>query len=472
MRIDLLIKNGHVVDPHNGINKITDVALADGKVAEVADGIALSDASEVIDATGLLVTPGLIDPHVHVVPEGAGGISFNMLLRKGVTSALDMAGPVDVFVTECRDNGHGINAGSLQALSPGSYIRGADADRAEIAEAIDRALADGAFGIKILGGHYPFTPETTGRIIEEAAKRKVYIAFHAGSTANGSNIDGFEEALRLAAGNPLHMAHANAYCRGQVEDPLTEVKRLLDALDANPNIVSEAYLSIMNGTSAFIDPATGKAKSGVTRTWLERKGYASDKAGTARAIGEGWCLIYGRVGSEMRYLSPEDGLKYWEDADTNAWCSFPVNNPVAMLACLTHRRADGSFTVNAISTDGGFVPRNVMMDNGIRLAQMRYIEMDDMVAKCTCSPARMLGLLNKGHLSAGADADVAIFYPQCGTAKYTIIGGQVRMASGVCSSGPGTLFTSAQGEKTVKAAGANYFVPDIARSDFMKGHAK
>lgn len=472
MRIDLLIKNGRVVDPCNKVDKVADVALADGKVAEVADGIDPARASEVIDAAGLLVTPGLVDPHVHVVPEGAGGVSFNMLLRKGVTTTLDMAGPVGMFVTECKNNGHGINAGSLQALFPGGYIKGAEAGREEIGDAIDRALADGAFGVKILGGHYPFTPETTGRIIEEASNRKVYIAFHAGTTANGSNINGFEEAVRLAAKNPLHMAHANAYCRGQVEDPLMEVKRLLDTLDANPNIVSEAYLSVMNGTSAFIDPATGKAKSGVTRTWLERKGYAADRAGTAKAIREGWCLIYGRIGSEMAYLPPEEGLKRWESVNTSAWCSFPVNNPVAMLACLTHRRPNGSFTVNAISTDGGFIPRNVMMDNGIRLAQMRYIEMDDMVAKATYFPARMLGLLNKGHLGVGADADVAVFYPQCGTAKFTIVGGRVCMASGVCASGPGTIFTSAQGEKAVKAAGANCLVPDISQSDFMKGHAK
>lgn len=472
MRIDLLIKNGHVVDPHNKVNKVTDVALADGKVVKVADGIDLTGAEEVIDATGLLVTPGLVDSHVHVVPEGRGGISFNMLLRKGVTTTLDMSGPVDMFVEECRDHGHGINAGSLQALAPGGYIKGVDADRSEIADAIDRALESGAFGVKILGGHYPFTPETTSRIIEEASKRKAYIAFHAGSTATGSNIEGFEEAVRMAAGNPLHVAHANAYCRGQIEDPLSEVKRLLDGMVANPNLVSEAYLSVMNGTTTVIDPATGKSKSGVTRTWLERKGYTPDKEGTGKAIKDGWCLIYGRVGSEQIYLTPEEGYKIYMDNDTDAWCSFPVNDPVAMLACLTHRRPDGSFTINGISTDGGYIPRNVMMENGIRFAQMRYIEMADMVAKASYFPARMLGLLNKGHLTVGADADVSIFYPQCGTAKFTIVGGKVCMASGVCASGPGTIFTSPQGEKAVKTAGAQYMVPDISKSDFMKGHAK
>lgn len=473
MRIDLLIRNGHVVDPANKLNAITDVAIAGGKVVKVADSIDLAGADEVIDATGLLVTPGIIDSHVHVVPEGAGGISFNMLLKKGVTTTLDMSGPVDMFMDEMTANGHGINAGSLQALAPGGYIKGVDADGAEIADAIDRALENGAFGIKILGGHYPFTPATTGRIIDEASKRGVYIAFHAGTTETGSNIEGAEEAVKLAAGRPLHLAHANAYLRGQIEDPLSETKRLLDCLAANPNIVSEAYLSVLNGTTAFIDPATKKAKSGVTRTWLEKKGYGTDRSGISKAIKDGWCLINGRVGNEIVLLSPKDGHALWEQHDTDVHCSFPVNNPVAMLACATHRRPDGSFTVNAISTDGGFIPRNVMIENGIRFAQMLYLPMDDMVAKCTIAPARMLGLLDKGHLGVGADGDVSVFYPLSGEAKFTIVGGRVCMASGVCVSGPGTaVFTSKQGEKTVKKTGLGCIVPDIKKSDFAKGHGK
>ena len=63
---DLLIKNGHVVDPKNGINAVMDVAVAKGKVALVAANIARERAKDVADATGLYVTPGLIDIHAHV----------------------------------------------------------------------------------------------------------------------------------------------------------------------------------------------------------------------------------------------------------------------------------------------------------------------------------------------------------------------------------------------------------------------
>jgi dihydroorotase len=63
-----LITNGHIIDPANGINRVGDLYLADGKIARIDfDGTARKHEEnlEVIDATGLIVTPGLIDLHVH-----------------------------------------------------------------------------------------------------------------------------------------------------------------------------------------------------------------------------------------------------------------------------------------------------------------------------------------------------------------------------------------------------------------------
>src|SRR5687767_8980430 len=63
---DILIKNGHVIDPKNHIDAKKDVAVANGKIAKVADDIASSESKKTIDATGLYVVPGLIDIHTHV----------------------------------------------------------------------------------------------------------------------------------------------------------------------------------------------------------------------------------------------------------------------------------------------------------------------------------------------------------------------------------------------------------------------
>ena len=62
--IDLLIKNGHVFDPKNGLDTVQDISITDGKILQVAPNIEAT-AKKVVDATGLYVSPGLIDIHTH-----------------------------------------------------------------------------------------------------------------------------------------------------------------------------------------------------------------------------------------------------------------------------------------------------------------------------------------------------------------------------------------------------------------------
>lgn len=65
---DILLKGGHVIDPKNGINRPMDVAIANGKIARVAGDIPASESRKTVNVSGLTVTPGLIDIHVHVYP--------------------------------------------------------------------------------------------------------------------------------------------------------------------------------------------------------------------------------------------------------------------------------------------------------------------------------------------------------------------------------------------------------------------
>lgn len=60
----ILIKNGRVMDPRSGMDQVCDVLVADGKIVRMAVQIEES-AAEVIDATSLVVAPGLVDVHVH-----------------------------------------------------------------------------------------------------------------------------------------------------------------------------------------------------------------------------------------------------------------------------------------------------------------------------------------------------------------------------------------------------------------------
>ena len=99
---DMVIANGHVIDAKNNIDRIMDVAIADGKIAAVAKKIDASKAKQVIDATGLYVSPGLIDIHSHnffgTEPDSYLSNSFTALppdgftFRVGVTTVVDVGG--------------------------------------------------------------------------------------------------------------------------------------------------------------------------------------------------------------------------------------------------------------------------------------------------------------------------------------------------------------------------------------------
>jgi dihydroorotase len=80
---DLVIRNGRVIDPSQRLDRITDVAIRDGKIAALGRGL---QGTESIDATGKLVVPGLIDIHLHArdaeLPPSA-------ILATGVTTIVD-----------------------------------------------------------------------------------------------------------------------------------------------------------------------------------------------------------------------------------------------------------------------------------------------------------------------------------------------------------------------------------------------
>ena len=97
-RYDLLLKGGHLIDPKNRISAVRDVAIANGKVAAVAARIDPAGALKVVDVSGLYVTPGLVDIHVHVFAgtgergSYAGDNSVypdGFTLRSGVTTVAD-----------------------------------------------------------------------------------------------------------------------------------------------------------------------------------------------------------------------------------------------------------------------------------------------------------------------------------------------------------------------------------------------
>jgi dihydroorotase len=95
---ELLLKNGIVIDPAQGIHAKMDLAIASGKIAAIARHIPVNQAKQVIDVNGLLVVPGLIDLHTHVFvgcqPEKFADGQYSVApddfsFRSGVTTMVD-----------------------------------------------------------------------------------------------------------------------------------------------------------------------------------------------------------------------------------------------------------------------------------------------------------------------------------------------------------------------------------------------
>ena len=88
---DLLLKGGNVVDPSQDLQQRCDVAFRDGRVAALAPDLPSAAAQEVIDVSGYLVTPGLLDIHGHFFYRGWPGAvdPDTACLPSGVTTAVD-----------------------------------------------------------------------------------------------------------------------------------------------------------------------------------------------------------------------------------------------------------------------------------------------------------------------------------------------------------------------------------------------
>ena len=121
---DLLLKGGHVIDPANDIDKVTDVAISAGKIAAVAETIPASEAEKVVDVSGLYVTPGLVDIHFHV---GHGGAPLNWFAPEARSHVASWGIPADIALT----------AGVTTIVDAGTA--GADTFLQEKEEVIDHA---------------------------------------------------------------------------------------------------------------------------------------------------------------------------------------------------------------------------------------------------------------------------------------------------------------------------------------------
>lgn len=467
MAYDLLLSGARLVDPAHDVDGPRDVAVEDGRVAAVAERIDESEAARVVHLDGRLLVPGLIDTHVHV--GGFGGrtraLGHAMVAETGVTTVLDMGSRMETVVEGMRASGAGLNVASL--LSSAAAFDGDDPDEAAIEAAIGAELERGAFGLKIIGGHTPLTPDATARCVQVANRLGVHLGYHIGTTNSSSNLLGLRELPEILGDEGrLQLAHVAAYCRGMIEDPLSEVMEAIEILTAlRGRVVSESYLSMLEG----MGNATSGACDGdevsdfVTRNCLSMRGYDPTRAALRRAMLDGYCSVLIERGGRVVAVGGAEAAEHWEAAGTAIGVSFPVTPPETAVSLMLARHEDGEFVVDALSTDGGGIPRNWLVERGLALVRLGALSVADYVRKASLTPARMLGLDRKGHLGVGADADMTVLDLERGRATMSLVAGAPIMVDGQVVGSGGTLLVTAAGEAAARASGLSHEVVDPSK---------
>jgi len=461
--MDFVLKGARVIDPVNNIDGIFDIGIEDGKIAAVEATI--SGGKTVIDCTGKTVLPGVMDTHVHVTKKLGGHVGYYMAAKTGVTTIIDFAGPIDDIVENAARVGCGLSVGCLDAMNPDVIT--ADPSRAQVDEFIDKSLETGAIGMKILGGHYPLTPEASRQSILSTNERGVIVAYHAGSTEKGSDIHGMQEAIDLAKGSRMILAHVNSYCRGKHFACLEELEMAFKMLRDNPNVLSDSYMSIMNGTSGACQD--GAPHSIITRGCLARFGFDQTEDGMEKAMLAGVCRVVAPIGNENFMLEGKAAYDFWREKDTQTSVSFPMNSPVVAVACVVERRTpNGEFLIPLSATDGGGFPRNDVLGRLLSLYRLGYLSLNDIIYKTSINAARVFGLNNKGHLSIGADADITVLNEEQTSACMSFANGKQIMKDQVVTGSGARLITTERGIASATKHNLPYILADLENSAFYR----
>jgi dihydroorotase len=214
---DILVKGGRVIDPARGVDRVMDVAIAGGRITAVRPGLSASEASDVIDASGKIVTPGLIDLHVHVA---APDLTPAMLLPDGVTSMVDGgsagADTIDALVSVARTAPNRVrmflNVARTGVTGPGELLT-IDAADVEAGRAAMARHREWIVGVKV-------------RLSE--------------SVAGDHDLEAVRRARALAGALPV-MLHV-----GQTYSPLPRILELLQPGDIVTHIYSPPPHSLLD----------------------------------------------------------------------------------------------------------------------------------------------------------------------------------------------------------------------------------
>ena len=342
--IDLLLKNGHLIDPKNGINSPMDLAIKDGKVFRVAVDIPEDQSKKVVDVSGLYISPGLIDMHAHVfhgtdidsyIANAPGSLAPDgFTFRSGVTTVVDAGS--SGWRTFRQFKHQTIDVAQTRVLAFISIVGSGMYGRLEAQNVNDMDATLTAFMID----NYP----------EHIVGVKAH--HYRGS-------DFIPEERAVEAGN---IANVPVMVDFGEHDPMRSIKKLLLETLRPGDIFTHTY-SYTKNRETVVDE-NGKVKPFIFEA--QNRGIVFDVGHgggsfiwhqAVPSIEQGFAPDV--ISSDLHYWSMNDGLK-------------DMANLLSKFLCLG-------------------------------------MDLEDVISRATWVPAQVIHREELGHLTPGADADIAVF---------------------------------------------------------------
>ncbi|BDG61498.1 N-acyl-D-amino-acid deacylase family protein [Caldinitratiruptor microaerophilus] len=424
-RFNLIIAGGTVIDGTGGPPRRADVGVNGDRIAAVGD-LSRDEAGRRIDATGLVVAPGFIDPHSHVwdtLPGYATDADTTAALRQGITTSVGGVDgrsrwPVGAGLADVEKRGTGVNFatfvghGTVRAQVIGHAGRApSPAELARMEDLVRQAMAEGALGLSSGLEYEPGLHATTDELVAlarvVAAAGGVYSS-HVRAERRDV-LAGVREAIAIGrqAGVPVNLSHLKVVYPSQwgrfgeliAEVETARAEGITVFADVYPYLAPDYAMDVpLGAVYGSLPPETLVVKQAPERA-LVGESVAALAARTGRDARE-FARDLARTGGVtvaaeiVRQDQLEALLKAdWTVVGTDGG-SPPLEPDPARALGRIHPRSYGTFPRVLRWTREGLLP------------------LPAAVRKMTGETADRLGLTGRGYVREGAYADIVVFDPE------------------------------------------------------------
>jgi dihydroorotase len=392
----LLIRGGHLIDPAAGVDGLKDILLKDGRVAEisapgklkVSNGAAGSEVQS-LDATGLIVAPGLVDIHVHLREPGQG---YKETIATG-TAAAAAGGFTSVAAMP---NTRPVNDSPeitrwMQAPERGASIRVfpiAAATRGSKGETInDYAALKSAGAVAVTDDGYPILKDNIMReTLAAAARVGLSVIQHAEDTrlTQGCSMNAGPMAFKLGLRGMPPEAES-----GLVERDIRLVTELRDA---------RVHLHVAHTSTAAALAAVRQARRSGLRV-------------TCEVAPHHFLLTEEHVGNYNTNAKMNPPLR--SAADRDAMIEAILDGVVDAIATDHAPHAIHEKEVEFENAPNGITGLETALGLSLRWLHKEWkLPLGRVLSLLSAQPAALLGLKGRGTLAVGSFADVVVFDPK------------------------------------------------------------